>query len=78
MPRCLLLLNIAACEHVISHSPLIWLLPFPPSLPVFRDLVIGWQMGEILADVQKVEEGRLGRVALGYGHLGRTAISGER
>lgn len=29
-------------------------------------------MGEILADFQKVEEGRLGRVALGYGHLRRT------
>lgn len=25
-----------------------------------------------MADFQKVEEGRLGRVALGYGHLGRT------
>lgn len=48
------------------------MLPFFPSLPVFRVLVTGWQMGEILADFQKVEEGKLGRVALGYSHLGRT------
>lgn len=48
------------------------MLPFPPSLPVFRVLVTGWQLGEILADFQKVEEGKLGRVALGNGHLGRT------